>query len=122
MYILLITMHVISCIVLILVILLQSGRGGGLSETFGSTSTSTIFGTNAATFLQRATSACAIIFLLTSLTLTILSSHKSRSLMEMENMRRTLPRVDGNAASPPEEEPAQDIPLGETQESFPVEE
>lgn len=91
MYIFLIVIHVIASLVLIAVILLQSGRGGGLSETFGSSSTSTIFGTSAATFFQRATSVCAILFLLTSLTLTILSSRKSRSLMELERIKQVMP-------------------------------
>lgn len=93
MYIFLIVIHVISCIVLILVILLQSGRGGGLSETFGSSPTSTIFGTSAATFLQRSTTACAIIFLMTSLTLAVLSSRRSRSLMELERIKKALPQA-----------------------------
>jgi len=77
--------------VLILVILLQSGRGGGLSESFGSSSTSTIFGTSASTFLQRATSAAAILFLITSLSLAILSSRGSKSLMELEKIKEMLP-------------------------------
>ena len=62
-----------------------------MSETFASSSTSTIFGTSAATFLQKATSACAIIFLLTSLSLAVLSSRRSRSLMELERIKQVLP-------------------------------
>jgi preprotein translocase subunit SecG len=82
MYALLIVVHVIASIVLILVILLQAGRGGGLSEAFGMSSTQTFFGTSAAKFLQRATSAAAIVFLLTCLSLAALSTHRSRSLMD----------------------------------------
>jgi len=93
MYIFLIVIHVIASIVLILVILLQSGRGGGLSEAFGSSSTSTIFGTSASTFLQRATSTAAIVFLLTSLSLAVLSSHRSRSLMQLEKIKEMLPEA-----------------------------
>ena len=44
-YGLVIAVHVISCIILIVAILLQAGRGGGLSETFGGDSSQTIFGT-----------------------------------------------------------------------------
>lgn len=94
MFIFLIVIHVIASLVLIMVILLQSGRGGGLSETFGTSTTSTIFGTNASTFLQRATSACAIIFLMTSLTLAVLSSRRSMSLMEMERIKQVLPPAE----------------------------
>jgi len=83
MYIFLIIVHVIACIVLIFVILLQAGRGGGLSESFGVSSTSSFFGTSAARFLQRATAICAITFLLTSLTLAALSTRRTRSLIDM---------------------------------------
>ncbi len=115
MYTFLIAVHVIACIVLILTILLQSGRGGGLSEAFGSSSTSTIFGTSASTFLQRATSTCAIIFLLTSLTLAVLSSRRSKSLMELEKIRQVLPPAQREAI--PGELP---IDIGE-EEKVPVE-
>ncbi len=98
MYIILITIHIIACLVLVLTILLQSGRGGGLSETFGSGSTSTIFGASATTFLQRATSVCAILFLITSLSLAILSSRKSRSLMQLDRIRKVLPQAARQAA------------------------
>lgn len=128
MYTFLIVIHVIACIVLILVILLQSGRGGGLSETFGSGSTSTIFGTSASTFLQRATTVCAILFLVTSLSLAILSSRRSKSLMELEKIKKVLPPaakeampieapVEGMipAQEAPAEEAVPEAPKAETQ-------
>ena len=81
-YGLIIVIHVISCIVLILVILLQAGRGGGLAEPLGGGSTQTIFGTKASTFLTRATAVCAVLYILTCLSLGVLTSRKSVSLME----------------------------------------
>ncbi len=93
MYIFLIVVHIIACLVLVLTILLQSGKGGGLSEAFSGSSSSTIFGTSATNFLQKATSACAIIFLLTSLSLAVLSSKKSKSLMDLERIKRILPQA-----------------------------
>ncbi|MEI8176740.1 MAG: preprotein translocase subunit SecG, partial [Candidatus Omnitrophota bacterium] len=78
MYAFLIVIHVIVSLVLILVILLQAGRGGGLSESFGFSSTQTLFGTSATEFLQKATSICAIVFLLTCLSLAALSTKRSR--------------------------------------------
>lgn len=111
MFIFLITIHVIACLILVLTILLQSGRGGGLSEAFGSSSTSTIFGTSASTFLQRATSAAAIIFLVTSLSLALLSSRRSKSLMELERIKRALPQAQREAL--PVEEPEVEEPKGE---------
>ncbi|HPM42722.1 MAG TPA: preprotein translocase subunit SecG [Candidatus Omnitrophota bacterium] len=58
-----ILVHVVVSLVLIAVILLQAGRGGGLSETFGGSSTQTLFGTKTSVFLKRATAASAIIYI-----------------------------------------------------------
>ena len=49
-YGLVIAIHVIVSLVLIAVILLQAGRGGGLSDTFGGSSTQTLFGTKTSVF------------------------------------------------------------------------
>lgn len=80
-YWIVIGIHTIVSLVLIAVILLQAGRGGGLSEAFGSSSTSTILGTKTSVFLKRATAASAIIYILTCLTLAVLTSHRGRSLV-----------------------------------------
>ncbi|MCM8761540.1 MAG: preprotein translocase subunit SecG [Candidatus Omnitrophica bacterium] len=79
-YWLIIGIHVFVSLVLIAVILLQAGRGGGLSETFGA-STQTILGTRASVVLKRATEVCAIIYILTCLTLAVMTSHRGRSLV-----------------------------------------
>lgn len=94
MYALLIVVHVIASIVLILVILLQAGRGGGLSDTFGMSSTQTFFGTSAAKFLQRATSVAAVVFLLTCLSLAAMSTHRSRSLMDKYKVKQEIPKPE----------------------------
>ncbi len=80
--------HIFVSMVLILVILMQAGRGSGLSEMFGANSTQTIFGTSASNFLMKATAVSAGIFIFTCLTLAVLSSKRSRSLMESS---RVLP-------------------------------
>ena len=77
----LVILHVFVSLVLIFVILLQAGKGGGLSESFGGASQQ-LFGTKSSAFLNRATSVCAILFLATCLSLGIFSSHGRRSLME----------------------------------------
>ena len=82
MYTLFITIHVIASLLLIASILLQAGKGGGLSETFGGSSTQTIFGTSATDFLKKATTVTAIAFLSTSLILAVMSSKRSKSLMD----------------------------------------
>lgn len=80
-----------------------------MSEAFGSSSTSTIFGTSASTFLQRATSVCAITFLVTSLSLAVLSSHRSRSLMDLERIKRALPQAERREI--PVEKPLEGLPI-----------
>ena len=73
--------HVIVSLLLIAIILLQAGRGG-LSESFGGGPTQSLFGTQTANFLTRTTAACAILFFATCMTLAVLSSMRSRSLLE----------------------------------------
>ncbi len=92
-YGLVITIHIIVCLVLILVILLQAGRGGGLSESFGSNITQSLFGTKANVFLTHATTASAILFIVTCLSLGILTSRRGRSLVSLQgvNQSRTVP-------------------------------
>ena len=98
--------HVIVSLVLIAVVLLQAGRGGGLSESFGGTSTQTIFGTKTSLFLRRSTEAAAIIFFLTCLSLAVMTSHRGRSLVARSGV---MPVAQGQQqpASPkgPVEEP-----------------
>jgi len=81
MYALVMVIHIFVSIVLILVILMQAGRGGGMSDVFGSSSNQTIFGTSAGDFLTKATAVCAGVFIITSLTLAVMSSKRSRSLI-----------------------------------------
>jgi preprotein translocase subunit SecG len=101
MYAFLIVIHVIVSVVLILVILLQAGRGGGLSEAFGMSSTQTFFGTSATKFLQRATSVCAVVFLLTCLSLAAFSTHRSRSLMDKYKVKKTVDETAAAKEKPP---------------------
>jgi preprotein translocase subunit SecG len=66
----LVTLHVLVCFVLILVIMLQSGSAADLAGAFGGAGSQTAFGPRgAATLLSKATTWCAIVFMLTSLAL-----------------------------------------------------
>ena len=72
---LLTVIHVLTCVILILVVLLQSGRAADLAGAFGGAGSQTAFGPRgAASFLSRATTVLAIVFMLTSLGLAIYSS------------------------------------------------
>jgi preprotein translocase subunit SecG len=94
--------HVIACIVLILVVLLQAGKGANMGAVFGGSS-QTIFGSSGpGTFLGKMTTAVAIIFMLTSLSLSYSVSRKGSSLMEgaaKPVAQKTVPAP--NPAAPP---------------------
>ena len=90
-----VVIHVIVCVALILVVLLQSGRGGGLAGAFGGGGGSQTFfgGRGAATFLSKATAWLAIGFMVMSMLLAVLSSRvggSSGGLLQ-ERARRNAP-------------------------------
>ena len=109
-YGLILAIHVLVCFILIAVILLQAGRGGGVADAFGSTAQS-ILGTRGASFLTKATTVCAISFMLTSIGLAILSAQKGRSLMEnarpmpVKTQPKTAPAPAAVPAAAPEQKP-----------------
>ena len=77
MSILLIVIHVVVCIALIMIVLLQTGKGADMGAAFGGGSSQTLFGsTGASTFLSKATTAAAVVFMLTSLTLAYIAGGK----------------------------------------------
>ncbi len=77
--------HVSSCFLLSLVILMQSGRGGGLTENFQAAES--MFGVKTNSVLVRTTTVLASIFVITSLTLAFLSSQRNRSLISESLMK-----------------------------------
>jgi preprotein translocase subunit SecG len=75
-----VTLHITVCILLILIVLLQSGKGAEMGVSLGGGSSQTLFGSSGpATILTKITTAVAIIFMLTSLTLAYFSGHQSES-------------------------------------------
>jgi preprotein translocase subunit SecG len=78
-------LHVFVCLFLILVVLLQAGKGGGMGIAFGGAGSQTVFGSSGAgNFLTRLTSVTAAIFLITSLGLAHYSSQQdSRRLQQL---------------------------------------
>ncbi len=110
MFTLLIIFHVLASIVLILVVLLQSGKAGDLASAFGGAGTQTAFGARGATtVLSKATTICAIIFMVTSLglSITFIRGAKSGSVME-----GVTPRSTTNSPAP---KPAQAVPQQQQQ-------
>src|SRR6202789_3993268 len=91
----LVTLHVLVCFVLIVVIMLQSGSAADLAGAFGGAGSQTAFGPRgAATFLSRATTWCAIVFMMTSLTLSFKRStpqSSTGSILEQTSKSGTAP-------------------------------
>src|SRR5215471_10898682 len=81
--------HVFVCGFLILVVLLQAGKGGGMGIAFGGGGSQTVFGSSGAgNFLTRLTSITAVIFMITSLVLAHNSSQQdSKRLQRLETRR-----------------------------------
>ncbi len=86
MYGVILTIHVIASVFLILVILLQAGRGGGLADSLGGSQMQSLFGTKSTNILTRLTTICAVVFILSCLSLAMISSHRSKSLVEKINI------------------------------------
>lgn len=74
--------HVCTCVFLVLMVLIQSGKGAEISASFGGSS-QTVFGSSGgANFFVKLTGALAAIFFTTSLLLTILATQSHKSLFE----------------------------------------
>jgi len=118
-YGLVIAFHVIACLVLILVILLQAGRGGGLSEAFGggASSMQTIFGAKTNVFLTRATATAAILYLITCLLLGVMTAKRGKSLLRLQ--RKMLPQTQRLPVTKPLEEAKEEKTLDEAKKGLP---
>jgi len=71
--------HVVACVLLMIAILMQSGKGGGLTEAFSSAEN--ILGAHTSSVLVKTTAIIAAIFIVTSLSLAFLSTRQDKSLM-----------------------------------------
>jgi preprotein translocase subunit SecG len=73
-------LHVVVCLFLIMVVLLQQGRGGGLGGALGGGATQVFGGRGAGNFMTRLTTAMALLFVVTSVSLAFLSSAGDREM------------------------------------------
>lgn len=105
-YMILITLHVIICLLLIGVIMLQSGEAADLAGAFGGAGSQTAFGPRgAATFLSKATTWCAIMFMLTSMALTMHQNSTSVAagssvLQQFSKTSKSAPAAPAPASAP----------------------
>jgi preprotein translocase subunit SecG len=111
----LVTLHVMVCFVLVIVIMLQSGSAADLAGAFGGAGSQTAFGPRgAATFLSRATTWCAIVFMMTSLSLSVkrapVQAQSTGSILEQT--QKSAPAPSPAAPAPPVQVPHQPAPSG----------
>jgi preprotein translocase subunit SecG len=99
----LVTLHVLVCFVLVIVIMLQSGSAADLAGAFGGAGSQTAFGPRgAATFLSRATTWCAIVFMMTSLALSVKRTPAEISTGSiLEQTQKSAPAPAKPAQTPP---------------------
>jgi preprotein translocase subunit SecG len=107
----LVTLHVLVCGLLIIVVLLQSGEAADLAGAFGGAGSQTAFGPRgAATFLSKATTWCAIMFMLTSMALTMHQNTPGavagRSVLQQFSKTSKPPAIPAAPATPAPAAPA----------------
>jgi len=105
MYYLVIAIHVVVCLFLIIVILLQSGKAADLAGAFGGMGSQTAFGPRgSATLLSKATTISAVVFMCTSLALSILAMRNaggSATILERKTpAKQTVPAGSNPPAGP----------------------
>ncbi|MCP3900819.1 MAG: preprotein translocase subunit SecG [Desulfobacteraceae bacterium] len=80
------TIHVIVCVLLVLIVLLQGGKAATMGSSFGGGGGQALFGpTGPATILTKITTVVAIVFMVTSLSLAYMSVHKNSTSVMVDN-------------------------------------
>ncbi|HUA85375.1 MAG TPA: preprotein translocase subunit SecG [Bryobacteraceae bacterium] len=110
MIVLVTAIHVVLCLFLIVVVLLQSGKAADLAGAFGGMGSQTVFGPRgSATMLSKATTVAAAAFMLTSLTLSIMATRAGKAAPGLlENASRPVPAQTQKSPVPqPQSAPGQ---------------
>ncbi len=98
-------LHIAICIVLIIVVLLQAGKGSTMGLSFGGGASQTVFGSSGGkNFFARLTTGLAVVFMCTSILLSIFSSRSARSY---RGLMQQLPESSEPAVPNP---PAEEVP------------
>jgi preprotein translocase subunit SecG len=109
-YAILIVLHVIVSTILVMVVLLQSGKRADLAGAFGGGGSQTAFGARgAATILSKITTISAVMFMVTSLSLSILSSSGRKSGSALDSVETAPASAPAEPGLTPAEIPAEDL-------------
>ncbi len=106
---LLIILHYTLCVSLILLILLQAGKGGGLASAFGGGASETIWGTRRGNIMTRITAGGVTLFMITSLLLAIIMP-KQASVTQRKGMLTAPPAQQQQAQPAQQQQPAKPAP------------
>jgi len=91
--------HIIVCLILIVVVLIQSGKGGDIGAAFSGSSQTAFGPRGAATWASRATTTAAIIFMITSILLSVLQSRQAKGGSVMDTIKEA-PKTEQKSAPP----------------------
>jgi preprotein translocase subunit SecG len=93
--------HIIVCLFIIVVVLLQSGKAGDIAAAFGGMGSQTAFGPRgAASLLEKATTWSAVIFMVTSITLSIFAARRTGGSSVLQGLK-PAPVPAQKAPAPP---------------------
>jgi len=100
------TIHILVCLFIIIVVLLQSGKSGDISAAFGGQGSQTAFGPRgAASALSKATTWSAVAFMVTSITLSVYASRRSGPSSVLQGVKsqpvKTQPAPAPKTPTPP---------------------
>ncbi len=107
MLLLLTLIHVVVCLFLIIVVLLQSGKAADLAGAFGGMGSQTAFGPRgAATVLTKATTIAAVVFMVTSLSLSIVATRSGAGSASTVLQNVSKPKADPKKGAAPDTKPS----------------
>ena len=94
-------LHVIMCLILIGIVLLQTGKGASMGAAFGGASNTLFGGAGPASFLNKVTTIAAVVFMLTSFMLAVLSSRgtTSSTVLDATQTQQEQPMEQGTPTS-----------------------
>jgi preprotein translocase subunit SecG len=104
--------HTLIALLIIVLVLLQRGKGADAGAAFGAGASGTVFGARgSSSFFSRATAVCATLFFVSSLALAYLSSQRSTA---PESLLENAPVVETGVAETPD--PSEELPISDTPE------
>src|SRR6185295_15315585 len=109
MFILVVTIHIIVSLVIVGLVLLQAGKGADIGSAFGGSGSQAVFGSmGTPTVLGKATAVVAVVFMVTSFALSMMSHHRAVTIMPPSAPAAPAPAAPGPpAATPATAPPAQ---------------